>query len=235
MSLDDFSEGPDVSGKRVCGVDEAGRGPVMGPLVVAGCMVDDDRVLRDLGVKDSKKVAPKKREVLAEKIREVASYEITVMAAEDIDVLRERYTLNVIEAKLFATIIEKLDAEVAYVDAADTNEDEFRNHILKEIPGRQIISKHGADEIYPRVSAASILAKTKRDALIAEIGEEFGVPIGSGYPSDQTTTQFLKDWYSEHGDMPPHTRMSWKTVKRLINEVNMTSLGKFEEKDEESD
>ncbi len=218
----------------ICGVDEAGRGPVMGPLVVCAFMVDDDSVLRELGVKDSKKVAPKKREELALKLKDVGKYEITIMDAEDIDVLRQRYTLNVIEAKLFASVIEKLGpCQAAYLDAADSNEEEFGRQVARELgeggKNIQITSKHGADDIYPVVSAASIMAKTTRDSIIKRYEEELGQPIGSGYPSDQKTIDFLKSYYSEHGKMPPHTRMSWKTVGRLINELSMKGLASFDE------
>ncbi len=223
-----------LSSKAIIGVDEAGRGPVIGPLVVCGLAVENDDVLKELGVRDSKKVAPKKREELATRLREVARYEYAIMDAADIDVLRQRYTLNVIEAKLFASVVEKLGpCSVVYLDAADSNEEGFGKQVLREMGESgnaiKIISKHGADDIYPVVSASSILAKTKRDNIVKEIEEELGQPIGSGYPSDPKTIQFLKAWYREHGEMPPHTRMSWKTVGRLINELSMKGLASFDE------
>ncbi|MCK5038939.1 MAG: ribonuclease HII [Thermoplasmata archaeon] len=229
-NLDNFS----TRSRTICGVDEAGRGPVMGPLVVCAFMVDDDTVLRELGVKDSKRLTPKRREELALQLKDVGKYEITVMDAEDIDVLRNRYTLNVIESKLFASVIEKLGpCQAAYLDAADSNEEEFARQVKKELgdAGKdlEIISKHGADDIYPVVSAASIMAKTTRDNIVKEYEKELGQPIGSGYPSDQKTIDFLKSYYSEHGKMPPHTRMSWKTVGRLINELSMKGLASFDE------
>ncbi|MCK4757250.1 MAG: ribonuclease HII [Thermoplasmata archaeon] len=232
-SLDNF--GNSIPGS-ICGVDEAGRGPVIGPLVVCGLMVDDDSILREIGAKDSKRLTPKRREELAVKIKEVARYEYAIMDAEDIDVLRQRYTLNVIEAKLFASVIEKLGpCSTAYLDAADSNEEEFGRQVQRELGNAgkpiRIISKHGADDLYPVVSAASILAKTTRDSLVKKIEKELGRTIGSGYPSDQVTINFLKEWYSEHGEMPPHTRMSWKTVGRLINELSMTDLASFNEDD----
>jgi ribonuclease HII len=93
----------------------------------------------------------------------------------------------------------------------------------------KIISKHGADDTYPVVSAASIIAKTKRDSMIEEIKKELGQDIGSGYPSDPKTINFLKKWYTEHGEMPPHTRRSWKTVDRIINELSISKLDRFED------
>jgi ribonuclease HII len=225
QTLEDFN-GTAEGG--ICGVDEAGRGPVIGPMVVVGLMVEDDKVLRDLGVKDSKKLTPGRREVLAEEIKAVARHETVIASADDIDTLRQRFTMNVMESKMFATVIERLGPKVAYVDAADANETEYRNLITCELSSPvRIISKHGADELYPVVSAASIIAKTKRDALIEEIREELGQDIGSGYPSDTKTIGFLKEWYAEHGDMPPHTRKSWKTVNRIIGELSATSLDRY--------
>jgi ribonuclease HII len=228
QTLEDF-DGPAEGG--ICGVDEAGRGPVIGPMVVVGLMVEDDTALRDLGVKDSKKLTPARREQLAIEVREVARHEMVIASADDIDTLRQRYTMNVIESKMFATVIERLGVKVAYVDAADTNEVEFKNLISCELANPvRIISKHGADELFPVVSAASIIAKTKRDALVEEIKDELGGDIGSGYPSDQKTREFLKQWYTEYGKMPPHTRKSWKTVDRIINELSISNLDDFEDK-----
>lgn len=225
QKLEDFAlpDGP------ICGVDEAGRGPVIGPIVIAGIMVDNDRELAKLGVKDSKKLTPARRDALLPQIKKIAQYEIITASAEDIDTLRQSMTMNVMESKLFSTVIERLGAKVAYVDAADTDEDLFGRYISRELKGNvRIISKHGADDTYPVVSAASIIAKTKRDAMIEEIKQELG-DIGSGYPSDPKTIGFLKKWYTDHGEMPPHTRKSWKTVDRIINELNITKLDSFRE------
>jgi len=212
-----------------CGVDEAGRGPVMGPIVIAGVMVDDDRAIRELGVKDSKKLSPARREALRKEIIGIVKYEIVTASAEDIDNLRRTMTMNVMESKMFATVIERLGGKLAYVDAADTDELVFGRYVSAELKGGvRIISKHGADDIYPVVSAASIIAKTKRDAMIEEIKKEIGTDFGSGYPSDPRTINFLKAWYTEHGELPPHTRKSWKTVDRIISELAITKLDKFE-------
>jgi ribonuclease HII len=227
----------------ICGIDEAGRGPVLGPMVVAGVKVEDDILLREIGVKDSKKLTPKRREKLAEEIKKIADYEIQIVPAEEIDVLREEMTLNVLEAKLFATIIEKLTLcsnmrsstpnsiakdLVIYVDAADVNEENFKRYILSEL-GREmnIVSEHNADERYPVVSAASILAKTTRDEEIKKIGEEIGKQIGSGYPSDPVTINFLKEWMKEHGELPPYTRRSWKTARRIVQLYKTSKIEEF--------
>ncbi|MFO7618892.1 MAG: ribonuclease HII [Thermoplasmata archaeon] len=223
--LEDFA----LPGGAICGVDEAGRGPVMGPIVIAGVLVDNDRELVQIGVRDSKKLTPGRREQLLKEIVAVSKFEVVTASAEDIDLLRQSMTMNVMESKLFATVIERLGGKVAYVDAADTDEELFGRYISSELGGKvRIISKHGADDLYPVVSAASIVAKTRRDSMIEEIKKELGQDIGSGYPSDPKTINFLKSWYTEHGEMPPHTRRSWKTVDRVINELSITKLDRFE-------
>ena len=226
----------------ICGIDEAGRGPVLGPMVVAGVKVEDDILLRKIGVKDSKKLTPNRREKLAEEIKKIADYEIQIIPAEEIDVLREEMTLNVLEAKLFATIIEKLLPTnmrssttdsiakdfVVYVDAADVNEENFKRYILNELGVEMnIVSEHNADERYPVVSAASILAKTTRDEEIRKIEEEIGKQIGSGYPSDPVTINFLKEWMKEHGELPPYTRRSWKTARRIVQLYKTSRIEEF--------
>jgi ribonuclease HII len=212
----------------ICGVDEAGRGPVIGPLVVAGVMLDDDEQLIKLNVKDSKKCTPKLRERLAEQIRKIAKSEIILVSASDIDTMRERYTMNQIESKLFATVIEKLKPDIVYVDSADVREEFFGQEILRELDFKpDIVSKHGADDLFPVVSAASIIAKTRRDEEVRKIEDEIGEPIGSGYPSDEKTIHFLEKWIKEKGILPPYTRHSWKTAQRLLNENKTKKIDEF--------
>ena len=202
----------------ICGIDEAGRGPVIGPLVVAGVKVDDESKLTELGVRDSKKLSPRQREFLSQEIRKIAECDVRVVPAEDLDQLMELMTINRAEAKIFASVIEKLRPEVAYVDSADANEDTFKSQILKELDfDVEVVSKHKADEMYPVVSAASCVAKVRRDADVRKIEEEIGERIGSGYPSDKKTIRFLERWIEKHGDLPPHTRKAWKTSKRLLS------------------
>ena len=145
------------------GVDEAGRGPVLGPLVVAGLVVENDAALVKLRVKDSKQLSAKRREELSIKIKEIATrYEIIIISASDIDDMRRIMTLNDIEVNAFRRVIEKLKPSTCYVDSADVNEIRFRREILAELSyDPALISKHNADVIYPIVGAASILAKVQ--------------------------------------------------------------------------
>jgi ribonuclease HII len=184
--------------------------------------------LDGLNVRDSKKCTPKRREILAREINKIAEKEIIIVPAKDIDTLRERFTMNKIEGKLFASIIEKLRPNIAYVDSADVSEETFKKDIENELNFEvDIISKHGADETYPVVSAASIIAKTTRDAEMRKIAEEIGQDIGSGYPSDPKTMGFLEGWVKEHGKAPPHTRLSWKTTQRVLNAAKTRKIENY--------
>lgn len=213
----------------ICGVDEAGRGPVLGPLVVCGVTIETDEILRKLGVKDSKKLSRSKREELSVKIREViSSVEIVEVSASEIDILREEMTLNQLEVKVFASIIKKLGPDTSYVDAADVDENRFADEIRNEIGAPlDIVSKHKADDTYPVVSAASILAKVRRDEEVRRIEEEIGEPIGSGYASDPATIRFIESWLARYDKLPPHTRKSWDTSARLVNLKAIKKLDRY--------
>jgi len=214
----------------ICGIDEAGRGPVIGPIVVAGVAIEDETPLLKLGLKDSKQLTPSRREFLAKKIRELVSdYEIIIVPAEDIDDMRRTMTMNELEVHIFRRIIEKLKPDICYVDAADVNDVRFGRNILKSLSFKpKIISKHKADSIYPIVSAASILAKTIRDKEVHKIAKELeaklDIPLGSGYPADPTTKNFLSTWLDRYGNLPPHVRRSWKTARNLLEEKQNRKL-----------
>lgn len=199
-----------------CGVDEAGRGPVMGPLVVGAVYVEDDDVLRSIGVKDSKKLTPRRREAMYDEIiSAVEGYSIITLSAEEIDAKRERMSLNMVEMEMFAEAVSRMPVTRVYVDCPDPNEEKFGNMLSVRINNIPVTARHKADDTYPVVSAASILAKVTRDRLIAEISEEFGENIGSGYPSDPVTIAFIEKWLKEKGCTPRHTRNSWDTVRNL--------------------
>jgi ribonuclease HII len=212
------------------GVDEAGRGPILGPLVIAGITILDEHNLYEIGVKDSKKLTAHKREILSAKIRDISKdIEIVIISASDIDDMRRVMTLNEIEMHGFTKVIKKLKPDICYVDAVDVNERRFQNNIQQYLSKNiQVISKHKADEIYPIVSAASIIAKTRRDLEISHIQQELikhiNLPLGSGYPADPITQHFLKTWVKIYGKLPPHTRHSWKTAQTILASVQQKHL-----------
>jgi ribonuclease HII len=218
-----------MAGKRtICGIDEAGRGPVMGPLVVAGISVEKPEWLSDIGVKDSKKLTPLRREELAGKIRQFCDIEVVQIPAARLDALMEEMTLNEVEVRAFANIIEKLRPAEAYLDAADTREEFFGTEVGRLVPFKlKIVSEHKADAKYPVVSGASIIAKTVRDAEVRRIGQELGESVGSGYPSDPKTMAFLRRFMARHGTLPPHTRRAWETAENLEAEKKVKKLDSF--------
>jgi len=209
----------------VAGVDEAGRGCVIGPLVIAGFLIKEENlpVLVQLGVKDSKLLSPKKREALSIEIMRVAEkHHVMKLAPKEIDCVveskRRLHKLNRLEAQTMAQIINTLKPDEAYVDAADVIEDRFKHHIQESLTVKaKITSRHKADKIYPVVSAASIIAKVERDKEIAALKSTYG-DFGSGYLTDQKTMRFLKQWLQTHDEYPDCVRKSWKPAKQAKNE-----------------
>ncbi len=202
----------------ICGVDEAGRGPVLGPMVVAAVAIEDDAPLRLMQVRDSKKLTPARREELAAKITDSCRVEYRVIGHEEIDRRGTKVSLNELEAVAFAELIDRVKAEVVYVDACDVNERHFRQMVSGRLSyNPQMVCEHKADDHYPIVSAASIIAKTNRDRIVSEMQTEIGQEIGSGYASDPITRTFLQKWIKENGDLPPYTRRSWATAKDALS------------------
>ena len=204
----------------IAGIDEAGKGPVLGPMCVAGLLLDENKLekIARLGVKDSKKLSPKKREDLSVDIKKIADMIfILEVSPGQIDELRKVITMNEIMVACYVKVLEELKPESAFVDAADVIAERFGDNIMMKYSGDlKITSEHNADEKYPIVSAASILAKVRRDELVRNIEEENGIEIGSGYPSDRKTINFLDTWVKEHGSLPDFARSSWETSKNII-------------------
>ncbi|MBN1245476.1 ribonuclease HII [Candidatus Bathyarchaeota archaeon] len=209
----------------VAGVDEAGRGCVIGPLVVAGVLVKEENlpVLRQLGVKDSKLLSPKKREALFTEIARLAEkHHVVKLLPSEIDraveCKRKLHKLNRLEAQTMSQIINALNPDEAYVDAADVIEERFKHHIQEGLTVKaKITSRHKADKIYPVVSAASIIAKVERDKEIEALKGVYG-DFGSGYLTDQKTMRFLRQWLQTHAEYPSCVRQSWKPAKQVKNE-----------------
>jgi len=214
--------------RGIAGVDEAGRGPMIGPMVICGILVNSDRLheLVEIGVKDSKILTHKRRLLLKEKIEKVTSkIEIRTVSAADIDRLRKRTTLNEIEVTEFASIAKALNPKEIYLDAADVIAERFGSKIgeLSGIAskGAKIVSEHKADAKYPIVSAASIIAKVDRDLAIERFHERYG-DFGSGYPNDPKTIKFVRILVRDGEKLPSIIRKSWESVRRIIEEESNT-------------
>jgi ribonuclease HII len=216
----------------VAGVDEAGRGCIIGPLVIAGVLMREDKLksLVSLGVKDSKLLSPKKRESLALEIAQTTeSNHVLKLLPEEIDKAvrsgRKLHKLNRLEAQSMTKVIEALRPDVVYVDAADVVADRFKHHIQEGLSFKtRIVSEHKADRIYPIVSAASILAKVERDKEIVALRRTYG-DFGSGYLTDPKTMCFLNRWLQDNYEYPDFVRKSWKPARKAKN-----ALGSIQKK-----
>ena len=203
---------------QICGVDDAGRGCMLGPLVIAGVSLDKKNIkkLSKLGVKDSKKLSTKSRELLYEKIIEtVDDYFITKIYPRSIDASVKKHCLNSLEAKYMAKVVLKLNADTSYVDSCDVNPNRFGKEISKLSENHKIRSYHHADSRFVVVAAASILAKVTRDSVIASLRKHHD--LGSGYPSDSKTVNFVTKYYKTNHRMPVFVRKSWKPVQKIIS------------------
>ena len=214
----------------ILGIDEAGRGPVLGPMVVAGVVIDekDEAMLKKIGVKDSKMLSPKQREKLAIEIRKIAKgIETVILSAKQLDELMQIMSLNDIELNAMAKIINKLHADSIYLDLP-SNGPGFMIGLRAKIEkkDRMIIAEHKADSKYICVGAASIIAKTTRDSIISEIQKKYAKygDIGSGYPADERTTNFLKNYLKTEGKLPEEVRNSWATTKELLKKDKQKTL-----------
>lgn len=218
----------------IAGIDEAGKGPVIGPMCIGGVKIDESKahILKVLGVADSKKLTPKKREQLAAQIKKHADgFFVLEVSPSQIDELRKIMSMNEIMVVCFAKVLEQLKPDIVYADAADVKAERFaenlRRQYAKTSPDHakkiEIISMHQADATYPVVSAASIIAKVRRDELIEELKKEWCADFGSGYPSDPKTKDFLLKWGKEHcGEFPEIVRHSWQTVENIKQEMEKT-------------
>jgi ribonuclease HII len=214
----------------ISGIDEAGRGCILGPMVIAGISIPHghEEKLRKLGVKDSKQLTPGKREELAKKIEELANIVVLEVAACKIDNYRKQgISLNRLEAIKFAEILNLLKPHKAFIDAPDKNLVKLEAHLRKMLMNpTELIVEHFADSKYPTVSAASIIAKVERDRKIEQLRKEYG-DIGSGYTSDPVTQKWLEEWMRTHKELPDCARKSWITAENLLEKKEQSMLSSF--------
>jgi ribonuclease HII len=201
------------------GVDEAGKGPVIGSMFVAGLVIDEEALfyLAALGVRDSKQLHALRREQLCDKILELAKdYHILEVSPRMIDELRQVMTMNEVMVRSHAHVVRCLHADRAFLDAADVDEARFAERVRMESSTKMdLIAEHKADRKHLVVSAASILAKVKRDESIKNLERINNCTMGSGYPNDPKTIEFLQGWLREKGNLPPFVRSTWATAQRL--------------------
>lgn len=211
----------------ICGVDEAGKGSVLGPMVIAAVGVRTTDIFSVIEVKDSKQLSPQERERLFVLIKKQCRIAVVVISASEIDTIRREMTMNACVARAHAEVIQKLKPRTAYVDACDVNPVRYAETVKSHLDiVCEIVSEHHADSTYPVVSAASIIAKVTRDREIEKLAKKFG-NIGSGYPSDPNTLAYLSSYIDEHRSPPPIARKSWKTVSVMLAKKSQSNLSAF--------
>jgi ribonuclease HII len=237
MSLNDPSADLDLVGSpkalsSTCsllgGVDEAGRGSIIGPLVIAGVSLKRENFskLRQAGVCDSKLLTVKARQRLYCQIIELAEH-ICIFKSEcsEVDQYVFSNLLNKLEAKAMATVIDNIFAKRVYVDACDVNPLRYKKCIECELVTTsrpRIFSLHHADRTNIAVSAASIVAKITRDEEIQKIRSEYN-EVGSGYPCDRKTMKFIADWVMNHNSAPYFARKSWKPLRIILGNLTQST------------
>ena len=202
---------------KICGVDDAGRGSMIGPMVIAGISIEKKNIpkLRKLGVRDSKKLSPKKRELLYKQIvKLVDDYHVIRIPPRTIDKYVFEHNLNHLEAKKMAEVISNLNPDLSYVDSCDVNAARFGREISDLSKKSKVKSYHYADSRFVVVSAASIIAKVSRDRSIMRLNKTTN--LGSGYPSDKKSVNYVKKVVSSKKSLPTSIRKSWKPVRKIL-------------------
>ncbi|GAH56899.1 unnamed protein product [marine sediment metagenome] len=216
------------------GIDDAGRGPVIGPMVLAGCLIDEKTAtkFKKWGVRDSKQLTPKRREFLAQKIKdEVETFEVVLADSDEINKKQDSgINLNMLEAEKVAKIVNKINKSnkkiKVIVDCPSTSIVKWRDLLMtkiKDLSNLKIVCEHKADKNHVSVSAASILAKSAREKEMDKLKEKYGKEMGSGYTSDPKTSKFLTKNINNHKNSGIF-RKNWSTWKRAQAKTEQKKL-----------
>ena len=218
---------------KVLGIDEAGRGPVLGSMFIGGFLIEENKTnkLEEIGAKDSKKLSDKKRESIREKLNDLGSIFLEEFTASSIDDMMDVMSINDIELKGFADVIDRAEPDKVIMDLPEPDAEKFIGKIkdLMDTDHHEVdfIAEHGADDEYPVVSAASIVAKSARESHVEDLHSKYGYDFASGYPHDKPTIEFIEKYIEQEGELPSETRKSWSTAQRLMSQSKQNSLGDF--------
>lgn len=216
------------------GIDDAGRGPVIGPMILAGCLVDEktEKEFKKLGIKDSKDLTQKRRELFEEKIKQSSeTFEIVLATPNDIEEKNKQgIKLNEFEALMAAKIINKINKGYkkikVVIDCPSTTISKWTDYLklkIKNLSNLEIICEHKADRNHVSVSAASILAKCVREKEIQKIRDLYGNEVGTGYPSDPLTCKFLEKNALKYKDKGIF-RKTWSSWQRACDNLKQNKL-----------
>jgi ribonuclease HII len=212
------------------GVDEAGKGPVLGAMFAAAVRADP-AVLPE-GIDDSKALTPSRRETLAAALRDDDRVAVGVAQVDPERIDDPETDMNALTVAVQAAAIDRVAAagDSGVVDAGDTNADRFGRRVADRVAAAvSVTAEHGADETHDLVGAASVVAKVARDEHVAAIADGLDGydSVGSGYPSDQRTRAFLRSYVDEHGELPACARASWQTSRDVLAAAEQAALGEF--------
>jgi len=212
---------------KILGIDEAGRGPVIGPLIIAGVMINEGEEDLIEGVKDSKLLSHGKRIELDKIIRENSDFKIIEVEPKEIDetLASANLNLNWLEAHKQAEIINELQPDVAIIDCPSPNCSAYEKYLKDLLDNKKVklIVEHKADMNYPTCAAGSILAKVIREKRMDEIKEKYG-DTGPGYPANAITRKFVADNWNKY---PEIFRKSWATYKNIVSGKEQKGLKDF--------
>ena len=212
--------------KGVLGIDEAGKGPIVGPLVMCAVLVHDEATFKQIGVKDSKLLSPKQRDELYPEVCDFSErFVVEKIPTHEIDEAVAGNNLNWLEADYTVKMIDELEPAKAIVDCPMRNTEVYRQYILERLKVKcELICENKADARYDVVAAASIIAKVERDKEVEKLKRDLNYDFGSGYLSDPKTQKFLKEKWM---DFPKVFRQSWAPYKAIRFAKNQKSLGEF--------
>lgn len=202
----------------IAGIDEAGKGPVIGPIVVCLFFIDEKDAfkLKAIGVRDSKQLTPWQREKIFEELKDAGKWDLKIILAQEIDA--RQVSFNQFECGKMAELINEGPGEIGhvYIDSIEADGRKFASK-LKALLRRKaaITAEPKGDVKFPVCSAASIVAKVTRDREIAKLREKYG-DFGSGYPSDPKTIAFLEEWAKKNEFPPVIVRKTWSTTERIF-------------------
>jgi len=213
------------------GIDDAGRGPVIGPMVLSGVLINDEadeNTLKLMGAKDSKLLTPGQRRKLANKIRSDYKFHFEVALPREIDDFPNLNNLEAVKCGIIInTLMKDIDEKVkVVVDCPSVNTGAWGEFLMTTIVKKDLVdlsAEHKADATHPVVSAASIISKETREEMLNDLRQELGVDFGSGYPSDPRTKDFLVKSFGEE-KYDKIIRKSWSTYKKVAEKFGQKKL-----------
>ncbi len=211
----------------IAGVDESGRGPVIGPMVITVFYCEEKKTpeLKKIGVKDSKLLTDSQRMKIEPLLKKIGAWKTAVITSGEInDKMKKKVSLNELEAEKIGGLLNQVNFEKAFIDSPDADGSKFQRRIRKYCGRGVLVCENYADKKYLVVGAASIIAKNRREEEVRKIAEEVGF-FGSGYPSDERTVLFLKKNF-DNPKLKKYVRTEWSTVERIKSELKQRAVQK---------